>query len=202
MVPTMSQPPVYPPDSGSVNTEERPWGGDPMVWAGGFAAWLLFYSGTAFLLEVLSVFVIFAVVFAGLAGLAVSALAIKRQRSRRATVAVMIILGLWCVWLYAPVRDIGLWVRFAIEESRYVQALDALAQGREPSCTADKLCEFDAGPPARAAFSWGGVVDNWVGVVIDPSDDIMNHERNRGAFGGKLVGCRPIRGHFYLCSFT
>ncbi len=144
-----------------------------MVWAGGFAAWLLFYSGTAYLLEVFSVFVIFAVVFAGLAGLAVSALAIKKQRSRRATVAVMIILGFWCVWLYAPVRDIGLWVRFAIEESRYVQALDALVQGREPSCAADKLCEFDAGPPARAAFSWGGLVDNWVGVVIDPSNDIM-----------------------------
>ncbi len=192
----------YASQPGGGNSEERPWGGDPMVWAGGFAAWLLFYAGTAYLLEVFSIFVIFAVVFAGLAGLSVSALAIKKQRSRRAVFAVVIILGLWCVWLYAPVRDIGLWVRFAIEESRYSVALESVVQGRPPACMAEKTCDFEAGPPARAVFSWGGLVDNWVGVVIDPSDDIMNLERNRGAFGGKLVACRPIRSHFYLCSFT
>ncbi len=196
----MNQP--YASQPGGANTEERPWGGDPMVWAGGFAAWLLFYAGTAYLLEVFSIFVIFAVVFAGLAGLSVSALAIKKQRSRRAVFAVVIILGLWCVWLYAPVRDIGLWVRFAIEESRYTEALASVVQGRPPVCAAEKVCEYEAGPPARAAFSWGSLDDNWEGVVIDPSDDIMNLERNRGAFGGKLVSCRPIRGHFYLCSFT
>lgn len=197
----MNQPPGYPPDPGSVNAEERPWGGDPMVWAGGFTAWLLFYASTAYLLEVFSIFVIFAVVFAGLAGLGVSALAIRKQRSRRAVLAVVIILGFWCVWLYAPVRDIGLWVRFAIEESRYAQALEAVTQGRQPGCVADNTCQFEPGPPARLAFSWGELGDTWTGVIVDPTGDIMNPDRSWSAFAGRLAACRALRGPYYLCSF-
>lgn len=70
----------------------------------------------------------------------------------------------------------------------------------------------DSGPPRRIAFPQpGGVTDNWVGVVYDPSSALRAASRQGGRpvppelerlFGGRLTGCTPIRGHFYRCSFT
>ncbi|MBM3347378.1 MAG: hypothetical protein FJY55_12915 [Betaproteobacteria bacterium] len=198
----MNLSPEFPQPPGANGVEERPWGGDPRVWAGAFMLWLLFYAATAYLLEVLSVFVIFAVVFTGLAGLAVSGLAWKRQGSRRAVLSIIIILAAWCVWIYAPVRDLGMWVRYYIEVTHYQEALAALTARHEPRCHAEERCGFDAGPPPRAVFSWGGLGDNWLGVVVDPTGTIADVERNRAAFGGRLLGCRPLGKVAFLCSFT
>jgi hypothetical protein len=197
----MNHPPEFPQPPGA-NSAERPWGGDPLIWAGAFILWLFFYAATAYLLELLSIMVIFAVVFSGLAGLAVSGLAWKRQRSRRAVYSIVIILAAWCVWIYAPVRDLGMWVRYNVEVTHYQEALAALTDRHEPRCYAEKRCDFDAGPPPRAVFSWGGLGDNWQGVVVDPTGTIMDVERNRAAFGGRLLNCRPLSKVAFLCSFT
>lgn len=201
--------PFGPPDSAAavggataVQLDERPWGGDSLVWAAAFGGWLAFYSATAWLLELLSLLVIFAMVFTGLVGLLVAAVALRRRRSRRPAYAVMIILALWCAWIYLPVRDVGLWVRLSVEAPRMEQALDELRQGREPACVAEKSCDIDPGPPHRVAFNWGGLIDNWAGIVVDPTDSIMDIERNRAVFGGRLMGCRSLRPHLYLCSFS
>lgn len=207
----MSEPlnPFGPPEgaaaaggASAVPLDDRPWGGDSLVWAAAFGGWLVFYSATAWLLELLSLFVIFAMVFTGLTGLLVAAIALRRRRSRRPVYAVMIILALWCAWIYLPVRDLGLWVRLSVESSRIEQALGELRQGREPACVAEKQCDADAGPPLRVAFNWGGLIDNWAGIVLDPTDTITDIERHRGVFGGRLMGCRLLKPKVYLCSFT
>ena len=211
----MSEPlnPFGPPEgvaaaggASAVPLDDRPWGGDSLVWAGAFAGWLVFYSATAWLLDLLSLLVIFAMVFTGLVGLLVAAVALRRQRTPRPVYAVMIILALWCAWIYLPVRDLGLRVRLSVESAQFEQALDELRTGREPACVAEKLCNFDAGPPLRVAFNWGGFENGWAGIVVDPTDTLMQADRNPGQhrelFGGKLAECRPVRAHLYLCSFS
>ena len=174
----------------------------PAAWAGFFAGWLLFYSASSYLLEFFSVFVAVATSMVGVTALAITGTALARKRTQLSVLCVVAVLATWCVWVYAPVRDLGLAIRFGLEQAQYAAAIADLTSGREPACAAAKACQYDAGPPRRLAFSWGGVIDNWAGIIYDPTGDIQDVQRNRGVFGGDLVGCRLVREHFYLCSFT
>lgn len=76
----------------------------------------------------------------------------------------------------------------------------------------------DHGPPVRVAFTQpGGIVDNWEGVVYDPTgavraargwtsvegrQEFTAPPAVRRLFGGDLVACEPIRDAFYRCWFT
>jgi hypothetical protein len=73
----------------------------------------------------------------------------------------------------------------------------------------------DFGPPVRVAFNPEGFLDNWNGIVFDPSGDVAKArgfnpvsgkffapENITNLFGGDLVQCRPYWGDFYECSFT
>ena len=73
----------------------------------------------------------------------------------------------------------------------------------------------DCGPPVRVAFQFGtGLLDNWSGLVYDPSAGVSaipdpgdlsiqsRPHRLRGLFGGDIVRCRPLRNKIFDCSFT
>ena len=73
----------------------------------------------------------------------------------------------------------------------------------------------DLGPPIRVAFNPAGMLDNWSGIIYDPTGDVMlangfdpktgkffAPERVTKIFGGDLVGCRHLWGSYYDCSFT
>ena len=76
----------------------------------------------------------------------------------------------------------------------------------------------DAGPPLRVAFPQpGGIIDNWEGVVHDPTGVVAQAQGWSYAdgqqtftappavvrlFGGDLVDCVPVEGPFYRCWFT
>jgi hypothetical protein len=74
--------------------------------------------------------------------------------------------------------------------------------------------EIDSGPPVRFAFEPDGILDNWFGIVYDPSGDVMladgfdskgkfrAPDRVTKLFGGDLVSCSHFFGHYYRCSFT
>ncbi len=74
--------------------------------------------------------------------------------------------------------------------------------------------EIDSGPPVRFAFEPDGVLDNWSGIVYDPSGDVMLADgfdrkgkfkaptRVTKLFGGDLVSCSHFFGHYYKCGFT
>lgn len=74
---------------------------------------------------------------------------------------------------------------------------------------------IDYGPPIRAAFPSGfRFLDNWNGIVYDPTGDVMladgwdnqgnwrAPERITKLFDGDIVSCRPLWGDYYHCSFT
>jgi hypothetical protein len=73
----------------------------------------------------------------------------------------------------------------------------------------------DVGPPVRVAFNPAGMLDNWSGIIYDPTGDIMlakgfdpksgqffAPDRITKLFNGDLVGCRHLWGSYYDCSFT
>ena len=78
--------------------------------------------------------------------------------------------------------------------------------------------DVDTGPPMRIAFPRpGGLLDNWEGVVYDPTDvvraaqgwsfsgnkqDFTAPAAVRTLFGGDMVACELVTEHFYRCWFT
>lgn len=73
----------------------------------------------------------------------------------------------------------------------------------------------DVGPAVRVAFNPDGFLDNWSGIVFDPTGEVMladgfdvktgrfvAPDRITKLFGGDLVGCRRLWRDYYRCSFT
>jgi hypothetical protein len=74
---------------------------------------------------------------------------------------------------------------------------------------------IDVGPPVRIAVPLpGGILDNWCGLVRDPTGLVMSprstiprgngHETRFawGLFGGVLVSCKPLGPPWYHCCFS
>jgi hypothetical protein len=74
---------------------------------------------------------------------------------------------------------------------------------------------IDLGPPVRVAFNRQGFLDNWSGIIYDPtgivmqadgfdpvSGDFAASDKITKLFGGDLVNCRHLWGNYYDCSFT
>lgn len=72
----------------------------------------------------------------------------------------------------------------------------------------------DHGPPLRVAFNPEGMLDNWSGIIFDPTHQVMLADgmdrdgRFRAPphvtelFGGDLVSCRHLWGDYFHCGFT
>ena len=72
----------------------------------------------------------------------------------------------------------------------------------------------DLGPPVRVAFNPEGMLDNWSGIIFDPTGEVMKAdgfdasgnfrapEKVTKLFGGDLVSCRHLLDDYYACSFT
>ena len=73
----------------------------------------------------------------------------------------------------------------------------------------------DLGPPIRVAFNPAGMLDNWSGIIYDPTGEVMladGFDPNTGEFvapdritklfNGDLLSCRRLWGDYYDCSFT
>ncbi|WIT14177.1 hypothetical protein PFX98_11280 [Paucibacter sediminis] len=108
----------------------------------------------------------------------------------------------WLAWVFAPLDTAGVYVKFWLERPSYDSAAREAARGVQPPCATTKACMFEAGSDANLAFPWEGIIDNWIGVVHDPSGRIEDVDSHKGAFGGDLVGCQHLSGPYYLCSFT
>lgn len=73
----------------------------------------------------------------------------------------------------------------------------------------------DTGPPVRVAFNPEGLLDNWSGIIYDPTGDVMLAKgydektgkfyappRVTGLFGGQLMACMHLWRDYYRCGFT
>lgn len=117
-------------------------------------------------------------------------------------------------------RFTGILIQFDAERSAYDEIVVSLQNKRAAATQArqqhdDIVYVIDSGPPLRVAFHPEGILDNWSGIVFDPSGAVMQAEgfhpdtgaviRRPGVtelFGGDLTRCRPLAQHYYYCSFT
>ena len=99
-----------------------------------------------------------------------------------------------------PVFLAGIYTRSLIEIPTYRSAIELKGPDSFPKCTNSDACEQDG---QWIIFSWGGFLDNWSGVVYDPSGTIETAPKDhKSAFGGDLISVRHLWGAWYYCGFT
>lgn len=113
--------------------------------------------------------------------------------------AALLVLALPQTHLRSGLTWLAAATRLALHEREYeeqAQAVLALPESQPP----EPPWERDSGPPRRAALVFGGITDNWLGLVYDPSQT-MNDAPEK-VFGGDLVCSAHLWGPWYLVDFT
>jgi hypothetical protein len=90
--------------------------------------------------------------------------------------------------------DLSFRWRFRRERAEYERVVALVRAGNANPPT--PLSVRIDGP--RVAFPHDGIIDNWHGVVFDPTGP----PTSRALFGGDLVSCKHVSGSFYRCWFT
>jgi hypothetical protein len=149
--------------------------------------------------------------------------AIKERNKRSWTAAASIPALIVVLMLSAPlITKLVVYAEFAFMLPAYTRIVDAVTKvppSRESFVEpADEVRYYvDQGPPVRVAFPKDGIIDNWWGVIYDPSDAVAQAKgwnfdtgeqvftappEIRTLFGGDLVSCWRLYRHYYSCSFT
>lgn len=139
-------------------------------------------------------------------------LRLLRNRPRRpsrllpALGIVVVIILLWGLHL-GP--RIGTAARLWRLEDDYLEIVSNIRDNPDaPLPDSGHAVRIDPGPPLRIAFSWGGLLDNWAGVVHDPDGGVLavndpeSASPTRLIFGGTLYHARHLWGPWYFCAFT
>lgn len=144
--------------------------------------------------------------------------AIRRRGQRTSVLVILAAMAAGSVFLQDG-RPLARKFRFLVHKAGYEAVVRDVLAGRPPSLavTIDRFT-IDPGPPVRVAFHWpGGILDNWTGVVYDPTGLVLKAKllkpdlSNLHApefrefvrlFGGDLCYCEPLGGDWYLCGFT
>jgi hypothetical protein len=130
---------------------------------------------------------------------------------------VLILTGLFMGWWGRNHgRRTGILIRFHAASPRYERVVADVLAGRDPGQETSYI--VDGGPPVRVAFPLpGGILDNWCGVVYDPTGLVLKARRFKpdlsdlhdpgmadvsSLFGGDLCYCEPLGGDWYFCCFT
>ena len=115
----------------------------------------------------------------------------------------------------------GTWTRLFANPAHYERIIAAAQRERGNGSYSEFRDDHgvtyivDYGPPVRVAFNPEGMLDNWSGIIYDPSHQVelakgfdpvsgkfYAPERVTKIFGGDLVACRRLYGDYYDCSFT
>lgn len=180
----------------------------------------IFVTASDWLLEVnpalyfIGVIATLAMLFAGLA--LCLAMMWRRRWLKAATLAV----GCALI-LLAPLPAIGshLWFRISFEANRaaYEEIVERAHALPQSGMLGDVRYRIERGPPTRIAFPQPvGIADNWGAVIHDPSDAVLTAlgwgAGGAGDFtarvdlqrlwGGDLLSCARITGHWHRCWFT
>ena len=148
---------------------------------------------------------------------------IKKKRNRLAAFFLCTLIGTSSISYGTDlVKDLGLKLRFYRFKPTYSEIVDKLNSGKMPHEGRHRKINYksETDPVFRVAFSWGGMIDNWYGIVYDPSGNIMrfndsdprfpdqgqkdDEELNkiRMIFGGVLYKVEKLSNHWYMCWFT
>lgn len=167
-----------------------------------FAIGLLFHSIFLYFLPFGFLLSGFLAAIFGMSAMLGCALLIYRRRFFVALSLSVFVIAVWGIWILAPTREVGKTVKFWYEEADYLMAVEELKRTGNPRCVALGKCGIDDGPPLRLVFSWGGLLNNWGGVVYDPSGLVMYQVRPRSLLGSELIRCEHLKEDFYLCGFN
>ena len=125
-------------------------------------------------------------------------------KEKRGVVAIVIVVvGAALIIIFGDRLAID--ARFAMARADYETELERIREG-QPASHPDFAYMEETGAGLRVAFYWKrGIVDNWSGIVFDPSDSLADASLSSGQrsyFGGDLIYSRHLSGHWYLCGFT
>ena len=127
--------------------------------------------------------------------------------------------------------DLGDKLRFLRYEKKYVQIIEKIETKKISFNGSVNGISYDTevDPAMRVSFSWGGIIDNWRGIIYDPTNElskiaennqihINSGERNQLTpdeeryiketaelkllFGGVIYKVKKMRNNWYLCWFT
>jgi len=124
--------------------------------------------------------------------------------------------------LSLPVLRVGSYtgnlVRLLVNYSHYERVVAKAKHSRKPAWFEEDdgvTYSTDLGPPVRVAFNPAGMLDNWSGIIYDPTGDVMlargfdgktgkfyAPHRVTKLFSGDLMGCSHLWRFYYVCSFT
>lgn len=179
----------------------------------------LFSHEVAAALWVLDLFLVWGLGLWG-AGLAIFLLVkgFRMSQGWRHRVVAGACLGLSAGLVFTPYPDrLGTYFKFYRNLETYQVMVEQIVEGSLAEDASLPSYHIDEGPPVRVAFPWGGIIDNWVGIVYDPSGEVeranafkkdwsnwgdpeLKHVKR--LFGGDLRGARQLKKHWYYCSFT
>ncbi|WP_126174417.1 hypothetical protein [Altericroceibacterium xinjiangense] len=189
-----------------------------VLWFGGFAG-VPFAFLAAFVLVVSWLILLL---------LGLKAAWVRRREPRKALCAgaapvgafgLALALALPTTWAVAWAFD---WAFFLSNHASYREVVRLTEEGRFDASVGEHqehegiMFLLDAGPPRRVAFPMpGGFLDNWSGLIYDPTGEVMladgfdsetgefaAPERITKLFYGDIVSCRHMLDSFYNCSFT
>lgn len=132
------------------------------------------------------------------------------------TLALVTVLASWPVLVFG--NFVGDLTRLGVNQSHYGAIIAKAERDQQPAWFKDDngvTYSVDVGPPLRIAFNPEGFLDNWSGIIYDPTGDVMladgfdpktgkfaAPERITKLFDGDLVACRHLWGAYYSCTFT
>lgn len=137
-------------------------------------------------------------------------------RTRRITCLLLTLIVLPVFYVYGD--EISFYSYFYWHKSQYEEVIARVNSSTEcpPQKPENQKWTVDCGSPRRVAFSMpGGIIDNWIGIVYDPTGLVMQANQVPmadlknpkyayvvGLFGGDMTYARHLFGPWYLCSFT
>lgn len=146
---------------------------------------------------------------------------LKERIWRSPAIAILLIVFTVSACLISAER-IGRHTRFYLHKRSYetrVAEIIQLGQSKSASgaCNHSEDYCIDLGPPIRLAFVWGGLLDNWYGIVYDPTGKVLEATRSeisrfgrndpsrasvKNFFSSGLISAEHLTGPWYFCDFN
>ncbi len=151
---------------------------------------------------------------------------LRKKRNRFAAVLLCALLAIGGISYGTDlIKDLGLRLRFHRLKPAYSEIVEKINSGEmtEKGTHLGISYKSETDPVFRASFSWAGMIDNWYGIIYDPSGKIMRVNepdprfqsqdpstakvdeelrKIRMIFGGVLYKAEKLSNHWYLCWFT
>ena len=151
---------------------------------------------------------------------------LRKKRNRFAAILLCALLAIGGISYGTDlVKDLGLRLRFHRLKPAYSEIVEKISSGKMTGKGTHLGIRYESetDPVPRVSFSWGGMIDNWYGIIYDPSGKIMrinesdprfpdqnpdttNEDKElwkiRMIFGGVLYKAERLSDHWYLCWFT